>query len=133
MTLSRVPPALPPVVETLVERTIGACIEVHRQLGPGLLEATYSCAIGIELAARGIVFVRERSVPVSYRGHPIAHQRIDVVVDEQLILEVKSADCLAPIHVAQLISYLKLTRLHVGLLVNFNVPILKQGLRRIVL
>ena len=120
-------------LEILMRQTIGACLTVHRELGPGLLEAVYLRAVARELTSRGIPFELEHSVPIKYRGAVIAQHRLDVFVDRRVILEAKSVDRLAPIHVAQVISYLRATRTRAALLVNFNVPILKQGLRRIVL
>jgi GxxExxY protein len=129
----RVSSTLPADIENLVTETIGCCLAVHRELGPGLLEGIYARAIGIELQARSISFAIEKAVPVAYRGTLLCHQRIDLLVDDRLVVEIKSVDRLAPIHVAQVISYLRVTGARIWLLVNFNVPILKQGIRRIVL
>ena len=90
-------------------------------------------AVGIELTARGIPFEAEKSVPVHYRGRPLCHQRLDLLVDKRIVLEIKSVDILHPIHRAQVISYLRVTGARLGLLVNFNVPVLKQGIRRVIL
>ena len=98
-----------------------------------MCEAVYSAAMQIELQHEGIPFDSEKTYPVRYRERLIGHQRIDLLVDGRLVLEIKSVEGLHPVHVAQVVSYLRLTRTRVGLLVNFNVPILKQGLRRIVL
>jgi GxxExxY protein len=119
--------------ETLIERTIGACIAVHKELGPGLLESAYSEALSVEFEFSGIASERERSVPVKYRDRVVAHHRVDLVVEGQLVLEIKSCDCFAPVHVAQVINYLKLLSLRAGLLINFNVPTLKYGIRRVVI
>jgi GxxExxY protein len=129
----QVPTQLPADLESLVRETIGSCIAVHRELGPGLLEAIYPRAVAVELEARGISFELERSIPVRYRGHLICHQRLDVFVDGRLILEIKSVERLLAIHLAQVTSYLRVTGARIGLLVNFNVPILAQGIRRVVL
>lgn len=129
----RIPTELPAALESLVRETIGSCIAVHRELGPGLLEGIYPRAVAVELEARGVPFELERSIPVRYRGSVICHQRLDVFVDSRLILEVKSVERILPIHVAQVISYLRVTESRIGLLVNFNVPVLAQGIRRIVL
>ena len=129
----RVTSTLSPELETLVRNTIGACLEVHRTLGPGLLEGVYPRAIACELEARHIPFELERAIPIRYRNRILCHHRLDLLVDQQLILEIKSVDRLASIHVAQIISYLRVTGVRVGLLVNFNVPILRQGIRRVVL
>jgi GxxExxY protein len=128
-----VPTELPPDLEHLVRETIGSCIAVHRELGPGLLEAIYPRAVAVELEARGIRFELERSIPVRYRGQVICHQRLDVFVDGRLILEIKAVERILAIHVAQVISYLRLTGARIGLLINFNVPSLAQGIRRVVL
>jgi len=129
----QVPTELPADLESLVRETIGSCIAVHRELGPGLLEAIYPRAVAVELEARGISFELERSIPVRYRGQVICNQRLDVFVDGRLILEIKSVERILAIHVAQVISYLRVTGARIGLLINFNVPILAQGIRRVVL
>jgi GxxExxY protein len=123
---------LPPDLEDLVQRTIGALLAVHRELGSGMSESIYAAAVRIELAARGIPFKHEVATPVHYRGHLLGHHRIDLLVDDRVVVEVKSVETLHPTHVAQVVSYLRLTGARVGLLVNFNVRILKAGLRRIV-
>jgi len=129
----RVPSRLPTEVEELVTQVIGCCIAVHRTLGPGLLESIYSRAIGLELMAAGNPFKREVEIPVSYRDEFLCVQRLDIVAADQIVLEVKSVERLAPVHHAQLLSYLRVSRLKIGLLVNFNVPVLQDGLKRIVL
>ena len=129
----RVPTDLPPDLEHLVRETIGSCISVHRELGPGLLESTYPRAVAVELKTRGVKFELERSIPVRYRGQVLCHQRLDLLIDSRLILEIKSVERILAIHVAQVISYLRVTGTRIGLLVNFNVPILAQGIRRVVL
>ena len=133
MNTLRISSNLPDDLESLVRQTIGCCLAVHRELGPGLLESVYPRAIAMELASRGIKYSREKTIPIRYRGILICNQRIDIFVDNRLVLEVKSVERLNPIHVAQVINYLRVTGARVGLLVNFNVPILKQGIRRIVL
>jgi GxxExxY protein len=129
----RIESPLPPELEVLVQRTIGCCLSVHRQLGPGLLEAVYPKAIALELESLNIPFEREHPVPVLYRDRTLCHHRLDLFIDRQLILEVKSVEKLLPIHVAQVISYLRVTGVRIGLLVNFNVPILARGIRRVIL
>jgi GxxExxY protein len=111
---------------------IGAAIEVHRKLGPGYLESVYEDALAIELYLRHIPFVRQAPVAVNYKGHLIGQGRIDIVVADLLVVELKAVEKLSEVHVAQVISYLKATGLHLGLLINFNVPTLKQGLQRVV-
>ena len=97
-----------------------------------MTESVYSAAARIELSARGMTFESEKSLPVRYRGQLLGHHRIDLLVEGQLIVEIKSVDCLHPVHVAQVVTYLRLTGARLGLLVNFNVPMLKQGIRRVV-
>ncbi|MBI3403304.1 MAG: GxxExxY protein [Acidobacteria bacterium] len=116
-----------------IHETIGCCITVHRTLGPGLMEGIYSRAVGLELTAAGIASAAETAYPVTYRGHLLCHQRLDLVVDRRLVLEVKAVEHVSDIHRAQLLSYLRVSRLRVGLLVNFNVPVLQDGIKRIVL
>jgi GxxExxY protein len=112
---------------------IGCLIAVHRTLGPGLLENIYSRAIGLELSAAGIPFEREVEIPVSYRDELLCVQRLDIVVAGRIVLEVKSVERLNPVHHAQLLNYLRISKLNIGLLVNFNVPVLQDGLKRKIL
>lgn len=113
---------------------IGAAIEVHRVLGPGLLECLYHRALRFELSLRGIAFRSEVPVPVNYKGENLGDDlRIDLIVQDRLVVEIKAVDQLHPIHEAQLITYLKLTGIHTGLLINFNVRLLKDGVKRMVL
>ncbi len=117
----------------LSKQIIGAAIEVHRALGPGLLESAYETCLCHELTLRSIPFERQLQLPVEYKGVRLdAGYRIDILVDKLVIVELKAVDSLAPIHEAQLLTYLKLTHLWLGLLVNFNVPILKHGIKRMV-
>jgi GxxExxY protein len=120
-------------LEELIHRTIGCCIAVHRALGPGLRERVYTGAIGLEMQAEGIAFEREKRYPVFYRDHLLCEQRVDIVVERQLVLEIKSVEQLASVHRGQVLSYLRVSKLPVGLLVNFNVGALPHGLRRVVL
>ena len=113
---------------------IGACIEVHRHLGPGLLESSYEHCLAHELALRGVPFERQRPVPLEYKGTKLEYgYRLDLVVDATLVVEIKCVDRLLPIHHAQLLTYLRLTELPTGLLVNFREAVLKDGLRRLTL
>jgi len=128
----RIPSRLPTEVEELVTRMIGCLIAVHRTLGPGLLESIYSRAIGLELTAEGIPFEREVQIPVNYREQLLCVQRLDIVVASQIVLEVKSVERLNPVHLAQILNYLRISKLNVGFLVNFNVPVLQDGLKRVV-
>ena len=128
----------PPYVEpdreldTLAHAVIGAAIEVHRALGPGFLERIYQVALCLELDARGIPFERECAVSVTYRSVPISGQRIDLIVSRRVIVELKATSRIDPVHEAKLISYLRTTGLRVGLLLNFNCPTLRDGIKRIV-
>jgi GxxExxY protein len=118
--------------EALAHRVIGAAIEVHRQLGPGFLESIYEKAMEYELKTSGLLVEREKEILVPYKDIQISGQRLDLLVGGRIIVELKAVESIAPIHEAQLISYLKATRLRLGLLINSHVPILKDGIRRIV-
>jgi GxxExxY protein len=110
-----------------------AALEVHRELGPGLLESTYETCLCYELEARGISYQRQVSMPVRYKGLLLdASYRLEVVVEDLVIVELKAVETLEPIHEAQLITYLRLSKRWLGLLINFNVPLLKQGIKRLV-
>ena len=110
---------------------IGGAIEVHRYLGPGMLESAYEACLEYELLSRGHAIERQKPLPVTYKGTSIdCAYRLDLVVDEQVIIEIKSVEQLLPIHQAQILSYLRLSGLPLGLLINFNGPTLKQGVRR---
>jgi GxxExxY protein len=112
---------------------IGAAIEVHRALGPGLLESTYEACLTYEITERGLSVEAQKPLPLIYKTvHLDCGYRLDLLVENAIIVEIKSVDNLLPIHTAQLLSYLKLANLQVGLLINFNVEILKNGVRRIV-
>ncbi len=112
---------------------IGAAIEVHRRLGPGLLESVYERCLARELQLRGVPYQREVAVPVVYRGEPIGcGYRVDFVIDECLLLELKAGAAIAPIRQAQLLTYLRLKRLPLGLIINFNVRMLRSGIRRLI-
>ena len=118
----------------LSKLVIGAAIEVHRHLGPGLLESTYEACLCRELELRGIAFECQVPLPVHYKGMEIdCAYKMDVRVDGLLIVELKSVGAIDPIHEAQLMTYLRLSRIRVGLLMNFNVRVLKDGIRRRVL
>jgi len=117
----------------LTHQIIGAAIEVHRLLNPGLLESTYEECICHELIQRGISFERQKPVPVIYKEVKLdCGYRLDLLVAGRVILELKSVEALAPIHDSVLITYLKLSGHRIGLLINFNVQILKKGIRRLV-
>ena len=118
--------------ENLAYRTIGAAIEVHRHLGPGFLESIYQKAMEHELTLSGIPFERQKKITVPYKDVEIEGQQLDLLVGGRVVIELKAVESFAPIHEAQLISYLKATGLRLGLLINFRVTILKDGLKRIV-
>ena len=128
-----VPSLLDDETEGLIARTIGCYITVHRVLGPGLLENIYRRAVSIELAANGMAFEVERQIPVTYRDQLLCYQRLDVVVEGKVLLEIKAVERLAPIHHAQTLSYLRVSKIKVALLMNFNTTVLPEGLKRIVL
>jgi GxxExxY protein len=111
---------------------IGAAIEVHRVLGPGFLESLYHEALCIELGRRNVPFATEVPVNIDYKGVAVGAARLDLLVAEQLVVELKAVESIAPIHVAQTLSYLKATKLQLGLIMNFNVLELRRGLRRVV-
>ena len=120
--------------DELSNRVIGCAIEVHRHLGPGLLESAYEQCLAFELGLAGIPFKAQYPMPVAYKGIAIdCGYRVDIVVSDMLIAELKSVEKLLPIHEAQLLTYMKLARIRTGLLINFNVTVLKDGLKRMVL
>ena len=108
-------------------------IEVHRNLGPGLLESVYEICLCKELKERGLKFVRQLFLPVNYKGEQLdADYRIDILVEDEIIIEIKSVECLLPVHEAQLLTYLRLADKKLGLLINFNVPKLINGFKRMI-
>ena len=129
----RLDSGIPAATEALVSRVIGYAITVHRELGPGFLESVYHRALCLELGLAGLEFESEKSVPISYRGRHVAVHRLDLVVAGRVIVETKSVERFDEAHVAQVLSYLKATGLRVGLLFNFRAPVLRQGMRRVVL
>ena len=128
----RVTSPLSAEAESVMSQTIGAAIAIHRALGPGFVESIYHKAMCIELESRNLAYQKERSIRVCYRGVEIPGQRVDLIVEGLIVVELKAVARLDEIHRAQLISYLKTTGLRGGLLINFRVPVLKDGLRRIV-
>jgi GxxExxY protein len=120
--------------EGLTEQVIGLAIGVHRAVGPGLLESVYRECLSDELAAAGIDHRREVAIPVTFKGKtlPVGF-RADLIVDGKVIIEVKAVDALAPVHQAQILTYLRMSQLRIGLLMNFHAPRLKDGLRRFVI
>ena len=122
------------IYEELSGQIRGAAIEVHRELGPGLLESAYEECLCYELRSRGIAYDRQLELPVKYKGLQLdCGYRIDVLVEKKIVLELKSVDALLAIHEAQLMTYLKLSGCRLGMLMNFNVVLMKDGMKRIVL
>jgi GxxExxY protein len=121
-----------PEIDAQASAVIGAAVEVHRILGAGFLETIYEQAMCVELALRGLPFVRQAPVSVVYKNTIVAEARIDLLVADRLIVELKAVTELAPIHTAQVLSYLKAASLPLALLINFNVPVLLRGVRRII-
>ena len=120
-------------LDEITGQVVDAAIQVHRTLGPGLLESAYEACLVSELVQRGFLVERQKELPVVYRDIQVdCGYRLDILVERQVIVEVKAVDKLAPIHEAQVITYLRLSGSKVGLLMNFNVPLLKDGLRRLV-
>ena len=118
----------------LTKKILAAAIEVHKILGPGLLESVYSACMCFELEGRGLSFKHELTVPLVYKDRKIEYGfRVDFLIEDKIILELKAVEILLPIHESQLLTYLRLLNRQVGLLINFNVPILKKGVRRCVL
>ena len=122
----------PSHLDEVAHRVIGAAIEVHRQLGPGFLEHVYEEAFAVELNLRSIPFRRQVIFPVLYKGIQVAESRLDLLVADELVVELKAIDEFRPIHHAQVLSYLRAGEFQLGLLFNFNVYSLRQGMRRIV-
>ena len=121
------------LLDELSHKVIGASIEVHRLLGPGLLESIYSECLAIELSELGVSVEREVIVPLRYKNKELSKPlRLDLLVDHCLIVEAKTVDALQPVHSAQLLTYLKMTDLKLGLLLNFNVVVMRDGIKRIV-
>jgi GxxExxY protein len=119
-------------VNELTHEIIGSAIEVHKSIGPGFLETVYEEALCYELKLRNIPFARQVPVKLKYKNIHVGESRLDIFVNRLVIVELKTVDVLAPIHLAQVISYLKATRTNLGLLINFNVPTLKQGIKRVI-
>ncbi|MBL8091731.1 MAG: GxxExxY protein, partial [Anaerolineales bacterium] len=119
-------------VDELARLVIGAAIEVHKTLGPGYVENVYERALKIELEMRKTLYENQLSINVAYKGHPVGKGRLDFLVAKLLPVEIKAVSVLLPVHQAQLISYLKMTGLQLGLLINFNVPLLKNGIKRVI-
>ena len=124
---------LPEQKDPLTEKIIGCAIEVHRTLGPGLLQVTYESAMAVELRLAGLIFERQLVVPITYKGQSVGDYRLDLVIEKSVIVEIKSVDRLDSICEAQLLAYLKITGTGRGLLLNFNSRLLKDGIKRLAL
>ncbi len=120
-------------IDKLAHEVIGAAIEVHRVLGPGYLESVYEEALAVELRLRNIPFEQQKELAVDYKGYAVGEGRLDFLVNGCLVMELKAVEALVPIHTAQVMSYLQAMNLPLGLLINFHVPLLKDGIKRIVL
>jgi GxxExxY protein len=120
-------------INQLTEQIIGLAIEVHRHLGPGLAEAAYERALCMELSDAGLPYHKQIGLPVIYKGEVIAEHRPDLVIANRVVVEVKAVERLARVHLAQMITYLHITGLELGLIMNFNAATLHEGLRRVVL
>ncbi|MCF7805980.1 MAG: GxxExxY protein [Candidatus Marinimicrobia bacterium] len=120
-------------INEITNEVIGSAIEVHKELGPGLLESAYEECLAYELKEKGLDIERQKELPIKYKQVQLdLSYRLDIVVEKNVIVELKSVESLLPIHTAQLLSYLKLSELEVGLLINFNVSQLKKGVKRVV-
>ena len=121
-------------INVLTNKVLGLAFEVHTQLGAGLLESTYESCLFYELKENNISVERQKKLPIIYKGFQVdTDYRIDLLIDNQLIIELKSVETLQPVHSAQLLTYMKLSNLKYGLLLNFNVAHLKQGIKRFIL
>ena len=123
---------VPDEIERLATQTVNAALAVHRALGPGLLESAYQECLGIELSLAGLKVEREKLLPLVYRGHSIeSAYRLDLIINGSLLVELKAIESIQPIHRVQVTTYLKLLKLPLGLLINFNVPLIKDGITRV--
>ena len=122
-----------PEKDPLTEKIIGCAIEVHKTLGPGLLESTYESALAVEMQLAGLKFVRQLIIPITYKNQPVGDYRLDLLIEKSVIVEIKSVDRFDPIFEAQLLAYLKITGIKRGLLLNFNSRLLKNSIKRLVL
>jgi GxxExxY protein len=122
-----------PSLEALARQVIGACINVHRAIGPGFAESVYENALALELERQSIRFERQVLMEIRYLDQVVGTGRADMVAEGRLVLELKSVEALLPLHMAQTLSYLRIMKQRLGLLINFNAPILKDGVRRVIL
>ena len=120
-------------LDCVASEVVAAAIEVHQTLGPGFLESVYEHALCVELGLRKVSYRRQVPVAIAYKGHRVGESCLDLLVADQLVVELKAIDALAPIHWVQVRSYLKATRCVLGLLINFNVTVLLRGVRRVIL
>jgi GxxExxY protein len=121
------------IENSITKDIIGAAIEVHRELGPGLMGSIYEECLAIELNNRNISFEQQKIIPIIYKQHVIqSNFRLDLIVENKVIVELKTVEYLLPVHDAQLLTYMKLTGCKIGLLINFNVPVLKNGIKRLI-
>jgi GxxExxY protein len=121
-------------INDITSQIIAAAIEVHRRIGPGLLESSYSMCLEKEFILRKVPYQKQVSIPLNYKGLDLGCvYRLDFIVEDQVVVELKAVDVLLPVHSSQLLSYLKLGKWHVGLLINFHVPLLRDGIKRLVL
>ena len=121
------------IENTISQKIIGAAIEVHKHLGPGLLESAYEQCLGHEFTLQKIQYKQQVALPLVYKGKPVdCSYRLDFLVEEKVVLEIKAIDAILPVHQTQVITYLKLGGWHLGLLINFHVPLLKHGIFRLV-
>ena len=118
-------------LDALATDILDACVEVHRTLGPGFAESVYEQALCVELGRRAIPYARQFVVPIAYKGTAVGVARLDLLIDERLVVELKAIDALCDVHLAQVASYLRATGLPLGLLVNFHTPVLLRGVRRV--
>ena len=119
--------------DKLTEKIIGCAIEVHRQLGPGLLESIYESALAVEMNFARIAFQRQVAIPIACRGNIIGEHRLDLIVEKSVVLELKSVERFDPVFEAQLLTYLRMTKMKIGLLINFNSRLLHEGIKRLIL
>ncbi len=125
---------LPPETETVARHVVDAAVRIHSSLGPGLLESVYETCLCIELNRRNVQYRQQVSVPILYEGVSVEPGlRLDLLVGDCVVVELKSTEKLLPVHHAQVLSYLKLSKVRLGLLLNFNVTLMKQGIRRVIL
>ena len=129
----RTPIPVPDALNQLSEQVIGCAIAVHRELGPGLLESAYDGAFCIELAHQRLQFLRQLASPIAYRGQLVGAYRLDFLVEDAVVVELKSVERLEYVYVSQMLTYLKAAGKRLGLILNFNVPVMKAGVRRVVL